>query len=248
MRKIILSVLVCLTVLINGMAVSADLLITPYENEFFMEHESEMSNASSHYMQAKVTTKIYDVPGSSKVIGEIEKGRVIHLHYTYVDEQGALWGMQLIDKATCAWFKLSDMKEYYWDFSFQMEHQNELFSSGKQIIYKGNDWLVLWEYPGSDMVSGTVNTKETQDYQRVIRAGYAYDDENGVRWLKINYSGIEGWLNTEEPLSSKKPEVMDIYLEVGFWSMYGTEVMIGCMVISVCALTGVLTILKRKRS
>ncbi len=228
--------------------VSADLIATPHNNDFFMDHQDEMKNGSSYYMKAEKNMQIYESPVSDKVIGKIEKGRVLQLHYMYEDDEGNLWGMQVLSDRVCAWFKLDDMSEYYWNYLFYLDHESELHSSGnKEIRFEEKGWLVLWEYPGSDMVSGTLNTSETLDTKLPVKAGWQYIDEEGVKWLNINYKGIEGWLNTSNPLQNAKPYVMKVYLSEDELSGGTASYLIGGLVIGVCVLTGVLTAVKMKK-
>ena len=243
--KFLVIIFSLLNVLIN---VSADLVATPHNNDFFMEHKDEMQIGSNYYMKAEKKLSVYESPASDQVIGTIEKGRVLHLHYIYEDVNGTMWGMQVLSDELCAWFKLNDMSEYYWNYLFYLDHESEFHSSGsKEIRFEDKGWLVLWEYPGSDMVSGTIKTSETLDYQMPVRSGWQYIDEEGVKWLNISYKGSEGWLNTNAPLSRTMPDVMKVYLSKDELTGGFSSVLIGGLVIGVCALTGILAVTHRKK-
>lgn len=262
MKKLMIVFFVSFFASMSFIILSADVLATPDHNSFYNRHKDEIQNGSSFYIQAKRDIAIVDYPGSSNVIGVVEEGRVLHLHYFYIDEHNEYWGMQVIDDSTCAWFKMKYVSEFYWNFSFQMEHEKEFKKPANEIIdFEGDGWIVLWEYPGSDMVSAAILVSDTKDLQYPIRAGYAYTDSKGVRWVTIRFRGEYGWLNTSEPLSDIKPDVMEVnlVLEENFdpskydfseslFDLYGRELLIGTLVSGVCALTGVLVILKKKRS
>ena len=249
MKKIVKYLVIVLLLFGGCLNVSADLIATPHNNDFFMDHQDEMQNGSIYYMKAEKNIQIYESPVSDKAIGTIEKGRVLHLHYMYEDDAGNLWGMQVLSDELCAWFKLEDMSEYYWDYLFYLDHEGELHSSGNQAIrFEENGWLVLWEYPGSDMVSGTMKTSETLDSKLPVKAGYQYVDEEGVKWLNISYKGTEGWLNTSDPLRSSKPDVMEVYLSEDELSGGFIPYLLGGLVIGVSVLTGILAAVKRKKN
>lgn len=248
MKKMLHGILLIALFFSFAVCVHADLLATPHENDFFMAHEDKMENGSNYYLKAEKKTPIYESPASDKIVGNLEKGRVIQLHYIYTDENGVKWGAQVISDELCAWVKMEDMSEFYWFVNFYMDHEEEMYSSGnRKIHYKENGWLVLWEYPGSDMISGAIKTSDTRNSEFPVRGGWQYTDQQGTDWIHVNYRGAEGWLNTKEPLSRSKPAVMDVIIGRNELSKNSNFLIAGFAII-VCGLTGVLFALKKKRN
>ncbi len=237
-------------------SVHADYIAFP-DGEFFNDHEGEI-DTWGYWHKAEKAIAIVDYPGSDEIVGVIEKDRVIRVFFLYEDSQGVLWGAQ--DEGI--WFKMKHLPKFYANIDFWMEHQEEFKKTYYVPIYFEEDaWLVVWEYPGSDHISGTLPTSVTRDKQFPLYEGAEYTDKNGVRWTSISHMGVSGWLNMEAMLSDTEPEVKSIFLtldenfdiadypelEMSFLEMHAKEILISTLVIGVCVFTGVLFVLKKKK-
>ena len=259
MNKIIKIIAVIFMMGSMTMNVKADVVIPP-DDDFFNEHGDEI-NVWGYWHQAKRDVAIVEHPNSKNIIGVIEKDRVIRVIHLYEDERGVLWGAQNYED-TAIWFKMDDLPKYYANFDFCEDHQEEFKKTYYVPIYFEEDaWMIVWEYPGSDRISGVLHTSETRDKKYPLYEGQEYTDENGVRWTSIGYKGVSGWLNMEEIISYEKPEVKSVYLELdenfnpvdypdlgkSFAELYAKEILTGGLVIGVSVLTGILAALKKKR-
>ena len=240
----------------------ANMIGYPHNNDFFIDHQDEMENGTKYCYEAKVDVAVVDYPNSNNIIGVIEKGRVLWLDYMYKDEKGTYWGMQVLNDEDCAWFSLKNMSEAYTNVQFWMEHQEEFKKTYyEQIYFEEEAWLVVWDYPGSDRITGALPTSVTRDKKYPLYEGAEYTDKNGVRWTSIQHMGAEGWLNMESVLSDTKPEVAASvrwsidenfnpadYPDLGksFVELYAKEILIGGVVIGVCVLTGILALRRKK--
>ena len=180
MRKIVLGMLILLNLFI--MPIHAYLLPEPEKDDFYRKYRDEIINASSMYVCAHRQIPVYDAPDSDNIIGVIEKGAVLHLWYSYEDEKGNMLGMQIIDEQNI-WFPLKYTSDYHWYFNFWNDYQDKFKKTyHKQILFEEDAWLILWEYPGSDRISGTLATEHTRSKEYPIYEGMEYVDKNGKRW------------------------------------------------------------------
>ena len=256
MKKIVLILSMLLMTFSAVINISADYITMP-DDDFFKDHGDEIS-AWGLWHQAQKDIAVVAYPGSDEILGVIEEGRVIRVLHLYEDSQGVLWGAQSTDDQGL-WFKMKHLPEYYANFNFWNDHQDEFKKTYYVPIYFEEDaWLIVWEYPGSDRISGTLPTSVTRDKRYPLYEGAEYTDEHGIRWTSISHMGVSGWLNMEAMLSDTEPEVQSIWISIdenfdpsqydfseSFLELYGKELLIGGLVIGVCALTGILAV-KRK--
>lgn len=249
------------------LSASADLITGPSDDDFYDQHEMEINSPMSLY-EADREIAIVKYPNSSEIRGVIEKGRIITAEFTYTDETGEMWGMQRLDDGTGAWFSLKHMTYVKGYIDFWYEHyyeKKDITTSNNEIIrFEEEGFLVLWEYPGSDLVAYAPPTEITHRDEYPIKAGSEYIDEDGTRWLdvSIDFRTYIGWLNMSEPVMSEKPAVIErkitldenfdptgyeYLLEDSIWERYENEFLIGSLVIAACALTGIFFFISLKR-
>lgn len=251
MKKNYVWLVVVLLVCCFFLNVHADMIVGPENDDFYQEHQTEIYSLVRLF-QADKEIDVVKSPDSNEVLTVLQKGKVIRVDFTYKDTDGKLWGMQKMEDDTGVWFEMEFMSHPKDQHDFWDEHP-DLKSSGEIIRFNQKGYLILWEYPNSNMIASAPPTS-VLDREIPIKGGAEYIDENGTRWVQvgIDFRTYLGWLNMDEPVSRKYPDSVGFSIDLNgeqtqIQHSYDQSILIGALVVSVCVLTGVLVWFKKKR-
>ncbi|MBE6107516.1 MAG: hypothetical protein E7192_02620 [Erysipelotrichaceae bacterium] len=231
--------------------VHADMIVGPENDDFYQNHQREIYSLVRLF-QADKDIDVVKSPDSDEVLTVLQKGKVIRVDFTYKDAEGKLWGMQKMEDDTGAWFEMEFMSHHKDQHDFWDEHPN-MKSSNEIIQFNQKGYLILWEYPNSNMIASAPPTS-ILDREIPIKGGVEYIDENGTRWVRvgIDFRTYLGWLNMDEPVSKRYPDSVGFSIDLNgnetqIQHPYDQSMLISTLVIGVCILTGVLTWVKKKQ-
>ncbi|MBP3399380.1 MAG: hypothetical protein J6K75_06455 [Erysipelotrichaceae bacterium] len=199
MKKLIC---LCLLLFLFPLHIQADVIAEPWGDEFYIDHQEEMT-IEYRYYETTSEINIMESPVSDIVKGKVETGRIIHVEFLYTDEQGTLWGMQVLRNDKGAWFKMEHLKPVKGHNDFINEHP-ELIEIEKTRSFDEDGWLTLYRYPGSSIINSSFEAKWTRDDKYPLTYTYEYTDEQGNLWIYVPFfEHNEGWINTSEPLKTE---------------------------------------------
>lgn len=201
--KILTATLISLTILIWSGSVSADIIMTPSDDDFYDEHEDECETESYRKYTVMTDCDIMASPVSSSVIRTAWEGQIIGINTFYTDENGMRWGYDYDDIRNniigefrqCGWVKMENLQVIYDSISFVEEHEEEFAEYAGELDKlpsEGN--ICLWEYPGSQELAAAVPPEELL----LPDARYVYTDISGNKWVYIDQRN-SGWIYAPDP-------------------------------------------------
>ncbi len=212
LKKIIYSVLLSLTVLCSGTAVSADVIIEP-ENDFYQEHYDECRlESESRRFTVQKDIDLYKSPLSKEKTAKAHKGDVLATNAFYTDKNGKDWGYiygRGTDKRK-GWFRLDETELIYDNISFAEEHKDEFREySGELAGVSFDEIIYMWAYPHAPELTGAVAPEEwlpeengTKQEQLERDIGYVYTDPAGGEWVYADvyvFGKPRGWIYVPNP-------------------------------------------------
>ena len=206
----------------TSLTVSADVIWTPYFNDFYMSNYSQCEACCRSYMANSETgfITVYSDPVSKKYVDGFSNGASFYVSFTYIDSDNTEWGVvcyeidesgnpqRSYDDSTTGWIKMSETMLIYDEISFKEEHESEF--SDKEYVFNAGDYetVVLWTYPNSGVHNGYITASDgyfdEKDYKINMRTKWV--DENGVEWGKIDYFFAQrGWVCLSDPEKTDFP-------------------------------------------
>lgn len=185
-----------------GMAVSADVIVEPAGDSFFISHTGDISrpygnDGRKYTLTAK--TKVYNDP-NGKETGTLSAGVSPGIQLYYTDEKGKEWGgyYDFRGEDTLLWISLEGLEPVYDNYSFMEEHKSEIKEGGTSEFdsLKADGTIYLWEYPGSsECITMEKYPDEFGSYVSSL-----YTDKLGGKWGYVNYIwGNSGWFYLSDP-------------------------------------------------
>lgn len=202
-----------LIIVMPVMPVYADAIWEPY-GDFYEQHYKECETVAKNY---RINSKegyvtIYESPVSSREVAKMMNGKTVYVGCSFQDKKGNVWaavelgyhelseGESLLDGISSGWLLMEELTEIYGEGNFTSEYMDEFSEyTGELDSYEIKNALIMWEYPGSGIVSDELsayfNEGEPPFYE------YIYTDSDGLRWTRINYYyGIRScWVCIDEP-------------------------------------------------
>ncbi len=201
MKKLLL---LCLFMLLLQLPINADVLIEPWGDEFYKDHQEEME-IEYRYYQTTEDLEVMISPVSDQVRGVVDDGHIIRVEFLYIDDQGTLWGMQVLKNDKGAWFKMDTLSAVKEHNDFMGDHP-ELEEINKKIEIDGNGYFIFWQYPGSVLINSSSEAYWTKDETYPMYISYEYIDEQGNLWVYVpQWAGQSGWINTNAELVEQRP-------------------------------------------
>lgn len=192
----------------------ADVLIEP-NNDFYTRHRSEcVSLNRSFYANGEGgSVSVKQEPGSNTETAVIENSEILNILFTYNDN-GEIWGVTEIfsenepyDTWPNGWIPMSQLLLVYDYASFAEEYQEEFYTfSGSYEALKTANEIVLWSWPGSGELKGTLEAL-TVENDGEFNISKAYKDKQGQEWGFLVYWRGERnvWICLSNPASRDIP-------------------------------------------
>jgi hypothetical protein len=183
-------------------------IITPNDNDFFSRHEKECTYIGRSYYANGVSgfISLKTAPISNTEVSKINNGNTVLIQFTY-HYNGELWGVVIGDKECSGWIPMSQLVIVYDYISFDEDHKNDFYEykGGYESLKNAKGKVVLWSWPGSGKVKGTVDVSEIPEYDP--RFSHAYKDKQGREWLYTDYwCGYRNfWICLNDPTNAKIP-------------------------------------------
>ena len=258
------AVMLCLC-LCCALSVSAlaDVIWVP-ENDFYNAHYDEMTNVVRHYYTngALGYVTVQAKPGGAAIVN-IPNGEKLYVSVSYTAQNGENWGLvevdgngASVDETVTGWVKMSDMLLVYDSQAFYEDHRDELQHPGDMCGLEYGKEYVLWAYPDSGVVTGTVTFDESWEFQFKD----TYTDPDGRLWGYVGYyyGHVEAWICIDDPESETIPgqEIMTGELipakdapEVrsGAVSPYVTAAVAGAVIVAAAVIIAVVLRSKKRR-
>ncbi len=224
-QKHILRIFLCaLLVSILSGAALADVIWEP--NDDFYQSNSEQckyvnrdffANGKSGYLE------VFKKPDGENV-GFADNSKLLHVQFSY-EKSGEVWGVIEYSKENdkiipadysldtfSGWVKMSELIVKYDYLAFENDYGSSFVPyDGDYSTLKGAEKVVMWTYPGSGEISGTLD-----DISDDFAVGSAYTDESGTKWGYVGYYyGMKNfWICMDDPANENLPAV--IKQEIGF--------------------------------
>lgn len=154
----------------------------------------------------------YKAPNSKKIEDVFQNGVKVYVSMAY-EKDGVEYGVVEYSKdengepqpafygrAKTAWLRLDELSLVYDAESFDDEHWSEYQSGEVSFDVSECKTIVLWTYPGSGVISGTISASEL-DSSAELYLSNKWVDEDGREWGKIGYwRGIRNvWICASDP-------------------------------------------------
>jgi hypothetical protein len=219
MRKLVFSkalifFLICLlSVTWNFTFVYGDVIWEPQDNFYERERENcDYVNRTYFANGEKGYVTVFKNPKSRQVVTDLENGEDIHIIFTYEDKSGRAWGItQFNDNSKSyktGWMLMDELIARYDHISFYEDHQKELVDyDGSFDPDKCEDKIVVWKYPGADVISSHLYMDDLKEY--LPEFSYMYTDSEGKKWAHFTYymGRRNGWVCLTDPNNENLPTI-----------------------------------------
>lgn len=183
--------------LVPGRRASADVIWTP-DDTFYEKHYEDCKYIGRRYYAngADGYVTVVESPLRRNVIDFIANGPVLFVYITYDKGNSGTWGLvQYVldeegkpktdgnweEEAAVGWIKMEELVNVYDGVSFSEEHGAEIQetdeSTAPRVIMPDTGVICLWEYPGSDISYGKLESLESE-----ISIDRTYRDPGGDLW------------------------------------------------------------------
>ncbi len=188
-RPVVFVLLCCMLVSIS-LPVSADVIVEPWEDDFYNEHKDECvyNNNRTYVVNTdKGYAYLYASPESNISLKGYSNGEKVFISWLYTDASGEVWG---VHSSASGWFRMSELTVVYDGYSFIEEygHKFQEYIDGSYSIVADEDGPVeIWKYPGKKL-------EYSYFYGDICEyVSQTYTDEEGTVWGYISY--LEGYRN-----------------------------------------------------
>ncbi len=112
--RIISFLLACITLLLTGLPIFADVIFEPYD-DFFRNHRDECEDIGmqKYYVNSDDGYAcFYKAPESDDIVKEYQNGEELYIQYLYTDKNGDIWGDSFSNEG---WVRMSELSLEYND-------------------------------------------------------------------------------------------------------------------------------------
>lgn len=205
----------CLVFILSGTMCFADLIYEP-DNDFLLKNRNRTEYVERNFYINGSEGKaiVYDDPDSPEEFAVLVNGVELTVYNTYKKDRTE-WGLvefsidedgmveNAYDDALTGWMLMDDLLVVYDNTNFFEEHADEfyMFDSSYEAIIEAGEDAVLWTYPGSGEMAGTLYEPEN------LQLGTAYDDSDGRQWGFIDYhfGNRDVWICISDPTNENIP-------------------------------------------
>lgn len=207
--KLLTVLMVCILITVWNMAfVYGDVIWEPRDSFYeqvredcHYENRTYFANGVKGYVTA------FKSPKSNQIVTDFENGEDVHILFTYEDKEGREWGItEFYDGPhKSGWLPMNELIARYDHITFCEDYEKEF------VDYDGSfnpdnygDKIIVWKYPGSDVISSNLYKEEFKEY--LPNFSYMYEDEGGRKWAYFGYfMGREGWVCLTDPENESLP-------------------------------------------
>ncbi|MCL2671846.1 MAG: hypothetical protein FWF10_07405 [Clostridiales bacterium] len=188
----------------------ADVLIEPWDNDFYDSHRSDCVYEGRMYYANGTDgfVSFRSAPGSARETLAVENGERLFIQFTYAYE-GEYWGVTEVyndnGRPTSGWAPMEQLALVYDSTAFASEYGSEFYTySGDYDALAAPDEVILWTWPGS----GEIHSRMDAGY---FAEGYefehAYTDAEGREWGYIGYwmGRRNAWVCIDAPTDENLP-------------------------------------------
>lgn len=206
-----------------GKRAAADVIWTP-DDSFYDQHYEDCDYEGRRYYAngADGYVTVMESPEKRNVLDVLANGPVLYVSMTYDKGMSGKWGLvQYVlndegqpaedyswdEGATVGWIKMEELLSVYDGYSFAEEHRAEIQETDEgaapKVVMPDTGTIYLWEYPGSEISYGTLESMESE-----ISIDQTYQDPGGDLWGHSGYYfGYRNfWINLSDP-GEAKPEL-----------------------------------------
>lgn len=209
-----LAICVCLIGAWSMPEVHADAIWEP-SDDFYWNHAAECEYVGKDYMtngrEGYVT--LYKEPNSDEAVARIKNGKRFYVGFSWTDKAGEVWavmsfwgfepeeGELFTEGVRDAWLPLDELAELYSEADFRADYEDTFEEYTDEMQgYEIKKAIYLWEYPGSEVNKGWIESYMQPGEEPVYK--YLYTDPDGRRWTYIGYYySHRGWVCIDEPES-----------------------------------------------
>lgn len=211
-----LLVLAAFLLLAPGRRAAADAIWTP-DDSFYEKHYEDCEYIGRAYYAngADGYVTVVDSPLNRNVIDYLANGPVLYVYITYEKGNSGKWGLvQYVldeegqpnedysgeEEAAVGWIKMEELLNVYDGRSFAEEHRSEIQevdeSAAPKVVMPDTGAIYLWEYPGSDISYGKLESLESEP-----AIDQTYQDPGGDLWGHTGYyfGYRDFWINLSNP-------------------------------------------------
>ncbi len=210
--KVLTVLMVCLLAITwNFTFVYGDVIWEPQDSFYEKERENCEYVGRTYFANGeKGYVTVYENPKSRQVVTDLENGENIHIRFTYEDKSGREWGItEFNDKSyKTGWMLMDEVIARYDHISFHEDHKKEFVDyDGSFDPNEYEDKIVVWEYPGSDVISSHLYMNELKEY--LPDFSYMYTDNDGEKWAYFAYymARRNGWVCLTDPNNESLPTI-----------------------------------------
>ena len=196
MKRLINLLLALVLVLAMSPAVYADVVYIP-DDDFLDAHVSDREDRS---YTARTEVKVYEDPGTGKVVATLSEGDSVHVYYIWTDALLHKWGCIETEQFS-GWIPMAYMKRSYDSISFREDYSDQFRSLGDWVYldeaYAGQE-IRIWSYPCSE---SSFTWTFDSDPESLPCYGTLYTDDSGLDWCYVNYSWgfTDFWICLSDP-------------------------------------------------
>lgn len=212
-----------------ALTAGADVVWSPSDN-FFADHYADCVHVGRSYLangpEGYIT--IYESPRSSKIVDQFENGNQFYVSFTYTRGKSDEWGVVQFrredgkavtsymndDGTKTGWIPMKDLLVCYDNYSFVEEHEDEFEEyEGGFDAHAYEDKIRFWTYPGSGVISSSVDMSDWEGEQ--MSFSYIYTDEADRQWGYVGYFfAHRGWVCLSDPTSESLPSNEVVYKDL----------------------------------
>lgn len=202
-RRIQITLLVLLCMIIQASVVRADLIFEP-QDSFYEKHKDACEYVNRVYVVNGYggETDVYDSPGSAEKVMTIQNRETYYISFVYTDKKNVKWGFVEDSQENGGWVPMDYMYPVYDSQSFYEEYKEKITSKGGVVpnVTKG-DVIYGWKYPGSETKFKIEIMEDSFDY------GSEFTDEEGMHWGNVGYymGNKDFWVCIDEPENPDLP-------------------------------------------
>lgn len=210
--KVLTVFMVCLLAITwNFVFVYGDMIWEPRDSFYERERENCDYVSRTYFANGeKGYVTVYKNPKSSRVVTDIENGEDIHILFTYEDKSGRDWGItESPDKSyKSGWMLMDELLARYDYLSFYADYEKDIIDyDGSFDPNEYEDNIVVWDYPGSGIVSGYLYMDHLK--KNLPEFSQMYTDNEGKKWAHFGYymGRRNGWVCLTDPISEDLPTI-----------------------------------------
>lgn len=212
--KVLTVLMVCLlTITWNFTFVYGDVIWEPQDSFYEQVRENCYYVSRTYFANGeKGYVTVYKNPKSSRVVTDLENGENIHIIFTYKDKSGREWGITEFNDNSksykSGWMLMDELIARYDYISFYEDHEEEYVDyDGSFDLNKYEGKIVVWKYPGSDVISSHLYMDDLKEY--LPEFSHMYTDNEGKKWAHFTYymGRRNGWVCLSDPENESLPTI-----------------------------------------